>query len=284
MGKTRASQPSDLPRIRTLWALAFGDTGAYVDNFIHRYYRPERVLLLEEEGVVQAMTAWFDTSFCQPGREPLRAAYLYAVATHPNARGRGLAGQLLADVDTQLARWGVEAVTTVPAEPSLHLFFGRNGFRECFTHQELEQPAALPEGQPPFRLTPLSAEQYGSLREENLNGIDHIALPTDAMNYQAGACALSPGGGLYAAETGAGRVLLCVEGLEDGRLLVKELLGEGSARREALTWLPRLLPDWSGRYRTPGEGVPFGMLKWLSPDREAAWDWERGAYLGLAFD
>ena len=24
--------------------------------------------------------------------------------------------------------------------------------------------------------------------------------------------------------------------------------------------------------------------KWLSPDREEAWDWSRTAYLGLAFD
>ena len=31
-------------------------------------------------------------------------------------------------------------------------------------------------------------------------------------------------------------------------------------------------------------GWQFGMLKWLSPDREEAWDWSRTAYLGLAFD
>ena len=87
---TRISTPQDIPRQRELWQLAFGDDGAYVDNFYTTYYRPERMLMLEENGVVQAMTAWFDTTFVIPEAGSYRAAYLYAVATHPAARGRGL--------------------------------------------------------------------------------------------------------------------------------------------------------------------------------------------------
>ena len=60
MLQTRISTPADIPRQRELWQLAFGDDGAYVDNFYHTYYKPERMLMLEEDGVVQAMTAWFD--------------------------------------------------------------------------------------------------------------------------------------------------------------------------------------------------------------------------------
>ena len=68
MLQTRISTPADIPRQRELWQLAFGDGGAYVDNFYHTYYKPERMLMLEEDGVVQAMTAWFDTTFAVPGR------------------------------------------------------------------------------------------------------------------------------------------------------------------------------------------------------------------------
>ena len=56
MLQTRISTPADIPRQRELWQLAFGDGGAYVDNFYHTYYKPERMLMLEEDGVVQAMT------------------------------------------------------------------------------------------------------------------------------------------------------------------------------------------------------------------------------------
>ena len=104
------------------------------------------------------------------------------------------------------------------------------------------------------------------------------------MAYQAGACALVPGGGLYAADTGAGAVLLCAEGMEDGSLLAKEVLGEQPAVERLIAWLPRLLPAWSGIWRCPGQDLQFGMLKWLDPDRAERWDWSRRAYLGLAFD
>ena len=118
MIQIRISRPEDVTRQRELWRLAFGDEGAYVDNFYRTYYRPERMLLLEEDGEVQAMTAWFDTTFVVPERGRYRAAYLYAVATYPEARGRGLAGQLLAGADRVFRGWGIPAVTTVPAEPS----------------------------------------------------------------------------------------------------------------------------------------------------------------------
>lgn len=279
----RPSLPGDIPAQRELWSLAFGDESAYVDNFYSTYYRPERVLVLEENGLVRSMTAWFDTTFVVPGRGNYRAAYLYAVATHPDCRGRGLAGHLLAEADWYFRDLEIPAVTTVPAEPSLHSFFGANGFRECFVHGQFSgAPDASPTGPAP-ELESLTAERYVLLREQLLASLPHIALDQEAIAYQEGACRLS-GGGLYALACQHGLVLLCAEGMEDGRLLVKELLGPPMARDHALTWLPQLLPAWSGLYRTPQGTIPFGMLKWLSPGLEAGWDWTSTAYLGLAFD
>ena len=284
MIQTRLSTPGDIPRQRELWQRSFGDDGAYVDNFYRTYYKPERVFLLEEDGVVQAMTAWFDTVFAVPGRGEYRAAYLYAVATHPQARGRGLAGRLLAGADGFFRRWGIPAVTTVPAEPSLHRFFGRNGFRECFVHGQFQAAAGIPvPGELP-QLEPVPPEVYAGLREARLAGTAHIALSPEVIAYQAGGCALTPGGGLYALEAPHGAAVLCAEGMADGRLLVKELLCDPSDLDWVLARLPGLLPGWSGLYRTPWGEEPFGMLKWLSPERAAAWDWSSRAYLGLAFD
>ena len=67
MTQIRLGTPGDAARERELWQLAFGDDGAYVDNFYQTYYKPERMLLLEEDGVVQSMTAWFDTQLVLPG-------------------------------------------------------------------------------------------------------------------------------------------------------------------------------------------------------------------------
>ena len=77
---------------------------------------------------------------------------------------------------------------------------------------------------------------------------------------------------------------LCAEGTGDKTLLVKELIGSPEAVDQIAAVLPQLLPKFGGTYRTLGDSVPFGMMKWLSPELDAAWDRDIRAYLGLAFD
>ena len=281
MERIRLSTPADIPTLRRLWTLAFGDGGAYLDNFFDRYYRPERMIVLEQDSEVLAMTAWFDTAFVLPDEGEYRAAYLYAVATHPDHRGKGLSGRLLAWADDHFRSLHIPAVTTVPATPSLHNFFAANGFRECFCHDErLLTPGSDTASCP---LSPISPDEYGRLREEFLSHRPHISLPEDALLYQQG-CSRISGSDLYAAASPAGRCILCAEGMGDGSLLVKELLGQPSACEKVMSELHALLPGFSGICRIPGSKVPFGMLKWLDKSRAEVWNWNTSAYLGLAFD
>jgi hypothetical protein len=46
MIQIRTSQLSEVPRLKELWKLAFGDADSYIDHFFRQYYRPERVLVL----------------------------------------------------------------------------------------------------------------------------------------------------------------------------------------------------------------------------------------------
>ena len=281
MEHIRLSAASDIPAMRELWALAFGDSGPYVDNFFENYYRPERMIVLEENGTVRAMTAWFDTSFVIPGDGAYRAAYLYAVATHPEHRSRGLSARLLKWADGHFRTLRIPAVTPVPATPSLHSFIAANGFRECFTHSELTV-ASRPH-QTALPITPISAAEYALAREEFLAQPPHIFLPEEAVAYQQG-CSRISGGGLYRITTSCGSAILCSEGMEDGSLLVKELLGQPSACEEVVKNLHSTLPGFSGKYRIPGQNTLFGMLKWLDKSVEVRWNWADRAYLGLAFD
>ena len=275
----RLSRPEDIPALRELWALAFGDSGPYVDNFFHRYYRPERMLVLELDGQVRAMTAWFHTTLILPDSGKFPAAYLYAVATHPDFRSRGLSGKLLAWADEYFRSLKIPVVTTVPARPDLHKFFAQNGFQECFTHNEFicgEHASRTLSGYTLHTQTPL---EYGPLRETLLAGSPHISFPPDALEYQQGCCQVS-GGGLYRLDTPSGPAALCAEGMEDGQLLVKELLCSPSVLSLLPPRLFSLLPNFSGIYRTPGNTVSFGMVKWLSHLSFHS----QNAYLGLAFD
>ena len=50
MEHIRLSTTADIPALRRLWTLAFGDGGAYLDNFFDTYYKPERMIVLEQDG------------------------------------------------------------------------------------------------------------------------------------------------------------------------------------------------------------------------------------------
>ncbi len=269
----RTSTPDDIPRLRALWVLAFGDGGDYLDNFFTNYYQPSRVLVLEQEGVVNAMTAWYPSTFHTENGD-YRCGYLYAVATHPDCRGQGLASKLLAFCDEYLKNQGYHGVTTVPARPDLHIFFSQNGFRECFYQGEEEiLSTELPTPVGSLALIPVIPEEYRQLRKRFLADTPHVDLDLDGFVYQAGASKLS-GGGLYQLEN---RSLLCLEGGEAGQCYVKELLGD----EVALSLLPTVFPAHRYFVRRPQGDWAFGMLKWLC---EIPWDWENQAYLGLAFD
>ena len=278
MVHTRASRPQDVPRLKELWRLAFGDGQEYTDHFFDRYYTPERMLVLEADGAVQAMTAWFDMPLVCADGTALPAAYLYAVATHPDVRGRGYAGRLLAYADGWLGRRGFACLTTVPARPDLHVFFAANGFEENFVHAR--QSVTTAEGE--VGTQRVDAEEYGILREQFLAGQPHVAYSPEALAYQQGVCRLS-GGGLYRlGDNGCA----CVEHGEGGLGVVKELLVSPEQRQGALAALVRENPAVRYEVRRPwageGERVPFGMVKWLGPV-PAGWD-SQNAYLGLAFD
>jgi len=290
MSVLRTSNWQDIPRLRELWKLAFGDEGAYIDHFFEQYYTPERVLVLEENGAVQAMTAWFKTTLKQPDCTEWKGAYLYAVATHPDCRGRGFAGQLLAYAGEYL-RWeqGVDCLTTVPARPDLHPFFGKNGFQECFVLAERPlEGEQLPLSGPETILRPVAPQEYGALREQLLAELPHVSYGPAALDYQAGCCRMS-GGGLYRGDTAAGPVCLCAEGAGDGLMVLKEFLGSPAAVRLAQGDLPRAVPARRWLVREPsapgrGEEREFAMVKWLTAEVPPEWKGMRRAYLGLAFD
>ena len=200
---------------------------------------------------------------------------------------------LLAGADEYLRSLGIPAVTTVPAERSLHDFFGANGFRECFRIlggtlwcEEIPVP-------PSNVLRPASPAEYGRVREELLKDIPHIAYPEDALAYQAGCCALGDGG-LFVGDTPAGPVCLCAERADDELVIVKELLGPAGMGRAVFPDLPRIAParrweirgprPWDERPDLRGKLGKFAMLKWLDPALEKSWDWDTVGYLGLAFD
>ena len=107
-------------RLRTLWRLAFGDPEELIAGFFADGYSPRRCRCAAENGNVAAALYWFDAEF-----RGQKFAYLYAVATHPDFRNRGLCRTLMADTAACLTERGYDGALLMPQDSGLREMYGR---------------------------------------------------------------------------------------------------------------------------------------------------------------
>ena len=144
--------------LKGLWKTVFGDPDSFIDAFFRIVYSPDRCRYLEEDGEIVSALYWFDCSY-----EGGKLAYIYAVATHPEHRGKGLASRLLQQTHEQLKAQGYAGAVLKPAK-GLFPFYERlgyvtSGFIRRFYAESSNVPAVLKE---------LSANEYGIRRRSFL--------------------------------------------------------------------------------------------------------------------
>lgn len=110
---------------RELWMEVFGDEREWVDRYLAEYSTSENTLLHHEQGRVVAMLHIVDIA-----TDYGPTAYLYAIATAAEWRGRGLASALISQAIAIARERGYGAVMLIPSEPSLVEYYKRFGFGE----------------------------------------------------------------------------------------------------------------------------------------------------------
>lgn len=270
------ARPEELPQAEALWTQVFDD-GPALQRAFYALTRLPGPLVLTEDGQVQAMLALPEVTLTFPDGWRVKGGYVYALATRPEARGWGYAGQLLSYACEVLRNRRADCILTVPAQPSLFSFFAKNGFAPAFYHRRVEaRPAAAP-------ARSISPEAYDALRESLLTGTTHVVQGPGQMEFQRRLCP-APGSGLYRLELAHGPGCAAVERWP-GRPVVKELLchpldeAQGAAAAAALCAAP-------AQVRLPGgpEDTPFGAIRWLYAAPPSRWQRSPQGYLGLAFD
>ena len=242
-----------IPGLRQLWKLAFGDTDAFLDIFFETAFSPERCLCTTEGKQVAAALYWFD---CQGAGQ--KYAYLYAVATDPGYRGRGLCHSLMAATHDILRSRGYAGVILVPQEEGLRKLYGGMGYRDCGGVTEYFSAA----GERAVPIRPVDADTYGKLRR--------TLLPEGGMIQEGENLRfLAATAKLY-----AGKDFLLAASEQDGALWSVELLGNAGAAPGIL----KALGYEAGTFRMPGEDKPFAMFLPLQETAAAP------AYFGFAFD
>lgn len=285
MIELRKSNPGDVPELQELFQLCFGDgpelSGLYFNNFFH----PEEFLLLREDGVLRAMAGLLNVTLTEPEGKSVKAAYLYGMGTHPDCQGRGFAAQLLNYADFYL-HGKQDCIVTMPATESLHTFYAKFGFSECFPILEGEVAPRLPEnGETSL---PIDAATYEALREQLLAQYPHVSYGT-LTGLQGEFCRFS-GGSLLSLNVNGIVGCAAVERWNDTAvckelLIHPDALEGGVALAAQAVFAPRFVLRRPAFW--PMDGLAhrnFGMIKWFDPIAAKRWQETNAPYMGLAFD
>jgi len=242
-----------IPLLRCLWKQAFGDTEEYLDAFFGTAFLPERSLCAFDGEVLTGMLFWFDVS-C----EERKMAYLYAVATAPEYRGRGVCRQLMSRTQELLRARGYAGAMLVPVTDALRQMYASFGYSDCTGISE----TFCAVGTVPAPLHRIDTAEYARLRRQLLPAGGVVQEKENLAFLQTFARFFAGEGFLLAADL-SGEALSCIELLGNSRLAPEIVAALGKKQ---------------GSFRCPGNDRPFAMFLPLQDGAPVP------TYFGLAFD
>lgn len=179
---------SDAPQIESLWRMVFGDEQEEIRAFLSRFLEKETALIIRDETGIASMLFLIE-AMLQCGDTSYRVGYIYAGATRPSERGRGLYKQLLLTAEAKAVERGMYAVFLQPADGRLARTYERSGYTiPLYAHALKGQPMNIGVSER------LSADAYGKLRAARLkaSGFSFVDWPTDVyehcMRWCVGGC------------------------------------------------------------------------------------------------
>ncbi|HZK21908.1 MAG TPA: GNAT family N-acetyltransferase [Oscillospiraceae bacterium] len=126
------SKKEFIKELKTLWHETFGDSEQYLNAFFESVYKGENTLVyIKDKRVVSALYI-IPYTMLYKGRE-IKVAYLYALATNPAYRGRGIMGELIERSFEICKSRGYSLITLIPSEHSLFGYYERFGFKAIFS-------------------------------------------------------------------------------------------------------------------------------------------------------
>lgn len=225
----------DIPALKQLWKQAFGDPDDFIDSFFATGFSVQRCRCVYEAGAPVAVLYWFDCAW-----QHKKLAYLYAIATHKDFRGRGLCQALMADTHKALTDLGYAGAVLVPADKGLFSLYEKLGYypfcpmqkQQIFANRATENICAI------------SGEEYFQSRL--------TAAPENAVLFQP---EVYPFLGSYNRFYRSGDCLFCAA-FEEETLYFQEYLGDAAK-------LPGILHTLGAKQAVvplPG-GTPFAMYR-----------------------
>ena len=121
----------DREEIEALYNLVFSGEEEYASYYHNNFWRAERCLVVRENGKIISMVNLMDQEMTL-GEEVYKATYIFAAATHPDHRGKGLMGKMLENSFELGRKWGKDLSILITENDSLFDFYKRFGYQPVF--------------------------------------------------------------------------------------------------------------------------------------------------------
>lgn len=281
--------------IRNLWHDCFGDSNEYVDFFLDHFDISRHMLVFIDGEKPVSMLSLLPMSVVTRDNMTMRGQYIYAVATDPRYRGRGLSTKLLEYTHDYLRKAGVRLSVLVPAKGSLFNFYHKRGFEsEFFIGNAVVDARDLPEYAGSFTISEATPEEFAAVRERAFGGSTvFVRWDGDALAYRLAETAMLGGETLLLQESG-GRRAIAVCSDDGSTIRVKELALDGVALKDALSILKQKYGEREMSLRLPMdtecpfllERAPLAMAYWYdNAYRDMARSGKHGEpYINLVLD
>lgn len=255
----RPTEP-ELPALRALWQVVFGDPAEYIAAF-EQAADPCKTALcaFREDGWLAGMLFLLPAVLTLQGAG-YEARYVYAVATERSCRGQGVFTALQREAERVALADGAYALTLLPSSPSLYEMYQKFGYRTRFG---LSETRVSPMASPVAALSPCDRSDFLTLRRNLLRGMENSFDLYPSLCEFRYTDILAAGGEIWLARTPYGRGYL-VGRREDELYRVAETSLTGLALSHAAGALCRA--TGARRVSVCGKsGVrrPAGMIKIL---------------------
>ena len=119
-----------IPSLINLWHKVFGDEREYIELFFRKaYFDSECFAEVADDETVSAL--YLLKSVIKCGGKIYKGRYLYAAATLPEYRGKGLMARLIKEALEYAKKENLDFIALVPADDGLYDYYGRFGFIEA---------------------------------------------------------------------------------------------------------------------------------------------------------
>ncbi len=268
----RLARPEDLGALKEIWNASFPGDEAFADWFLKTVFKTDSALVWEDGGRTAAMLHLIPMRWHVGGWE-VPASYVYAVATLPEYRGRGVAAALLREAEALEKSRGTRVMMLVPQSASLFEYYRRLGYETALFRARRQIVSGAGEIPPGLEMddSPETGE-LGECFQAAMQGRDYVARSDEHW-----ARSLSYLNALGVRRNGkpAGFAIYDSEGV------VRELIALDEAARAALeaSALKRLNAREAVAFSPDGPGEPYGMARVLEPGLELP-----SGYAGLMLD